>query len=61
MKRIEKRGGKRKGAGRPKGKRTNHKSITLMMRPSAISKLDGMRGKIARGVYLSDKIETNEK
>ena len=56
------RGGKRKGAGRPKGSGTGRKvkssSITL---PTALwAKLDALRGVYTRSAWIADKIRRED-
>ena len=51
----ERRGGKRKGAGRPPGTIKGRKavSVTLSMTKQQWAEIDAMRGKIPRGKYLA--------
>ena len=56
-------GGKRKGAGRPKGsgKGRTVKTSSINLTPALWAKLDAIRGNLSRSAWISEKIKRARK
>jgi hypothetical protein len=56
------RGGKRKGAGRPKGSGTGRKvkSSSINLPPELWDRLDALRGELTRSAWIAAKIRREE-